>query len=163
MTVARTSTRKAPNGYRLAVILIGGSLLLGLAVGVLSYLSSSLVIGPAWRASADELRERGARIYFESCAQFAEPRFWPECIGDADEKRSRGATQLVLFCTDRVLYKRFFGPEDCLAEDRPPLALTGGPRIDHLASGGVVAVGAFAALGLLSVSTRVLGLPGRQA
>lgn len=151
--MARSATRaegKSQSRLRLAIILIGGSLLLGLAAGTLSYLDSSLVIGPAWRASTEELRERGARIYFESCAGFAEPRFWPECVGDAEEKRLRGASQLVLVCNGTVPYKRFFDAEDCLAEDRPPFALIAGPRQEDAVAGGLVAAVAFVVLTLTS-------------
>jgi hypothetical protein len=106
------------------------------------------------RAGTEELRERGAMIYFESCAGFAEPRFWPECSGDAEENRTRGAEALVAFCTDVEPFNRFFGPEDCLAMDRPPIALTSSPRREDAVKGAVVAASAFTVLVLLAILTR---------
>jgi hypothetical protein len=139
------------------MIIVAGAVLIGLAAGTLRYLGSALVIGPAWRADAKELRERGARIYFESCAGFSiEPRFWPECVGDAPDKRARGAEALVAFCTDVDLYNRFFGPEDCLAEDRPPLELTAAPRADDAGLGAIAAAVALVALGLMTYLARAL-------
>jgi hypothetical protein len=131
-------------------MVVAVSLALGLAASAVSYLTSSLAIGPAVRADTEELRERGAKTYFESCAGFAEPRFWPECIGDAEEKRTRGASELVLFCTGEDRFNRFFGPEDCLAEERPLLALTGGPRREDAVVGGIVAALSLAVLGVLT-------------
>jgi hypothetical protein len=148
---------KKRSPYRLAAILVAGALLVGVAAGALSYLGSSLVVGPAIRAGTDELRERGARIYFESCAGFSvEPRFWPECVGDVDEKRERGAQKLVEFCTGQDRYVRFFGPQNCLAEDRPLLLLTAGPTRQDLVVGGVVAAVSLVGFGLLSVLSGVL-------
>ncbi|HEX6138969.1 MAG TPA: hypothetical protein VF013_00720 [Candidatus Limnocylindria bacterium] len=148
----RATTRRSS---RLVMLVLGGSLVIGLAVAALSYLGTSLAIWPEVRADAAVLRERGARLYFDSCAQFFEPRFWPECIGDADDKRARGARELVAFCTGVVRYNRFFGPEDCLSDDRPLAALTVGPRPED-ATAGVAA--ALAALGALSVA----GIAGRR-
>ena len=152
-----------PSRYRLAIFLVAGAIVLGLAAGALSYLGSSLVVGPEVRAGADELRERGGQIYFESCAGFAEPRFWPECSGDAGENRMRGASALVAFCTGRDRGNRFFGPDDCLADDRPPLALTASPSEQDAAAGGMVAGGSFVALVLLAVLARVLVPAGRRS
>ena len=145
---------------KLATRLIGGSLLIGLAVGALSYLGSSLVIGPAVRADADELRERGARMYFESCAGFFEPRFWPECVGDANAKRARGARELVAFCTGEVRYNRFFQPENCLSKSAPPLALTAGPRRADLVAGAIAAAVGFAVLAGLTFLRSARASPG---
>ena len=139
---------------RLAAGLLGGALVIGLAAGAVSYLSSSLVIGPAWRADTAELRERGASIYFESCAQFAEPRFWPECVGDAHAKRARGARELVAFCTGEVRYNRFLHADDCLSDERPPIALVGGPRPEDVQVGATAAGLAFVALGVLAAWRR---------
>lgn len=138
-------------------MVVAASLALGLAAGAFSYLSSSLAIGPAVRADTEELRERGAEIYFESCAGFAEPRFWPECIGDADEKRTRGASELVRFCTGQDRFNRFFGPEDCLADERPALALTDAPRPGDAVAGGIVAAASLAIMGVLALASRLLG------
>jgi hypothetical protein len=126
----------------------------------MSYLGSSLVIGPAWRADADELRERGAQVYFESCAGFSEPRFWPECSGDARENRTRGAEALVTFCTEHVP-NRFFGSEDCLRQDRPPLAVVAGPRPGDVVVGGIAAAVALAALATTAFAARYLA-PARH-
>ena len=154
-TVER-SHEKSLSGSRLAAIIVAGSITLGVVAGALSYLSTSLVIGPAWRAGTEELRERGAQVYFESCAGFAEPRFWPECSGDAGENRSRGADALVAFCTGEDRGNRFFGPEDCLAEDRPALALVSGPGTDDVAAGAIAAGSALAALLALAWLRRTL-------
>jgi hypothetical protein len=145
-------------GRRLAIALVAGSLLVGVAVGVLSYLSSSLVIGPAWRADTQELRERGAQVYFESCAGFAEPRFWPECSGDARENRARGADAILAFCMDHEP-NRFFGADDCLRQDRPPLAIVAGPGSDDLAAGAIAAAVALAGLALLAFAARLIRPP----
>lgn len=144
---------------------MAGSLLLGLAVGTLSYLGSSLVIGPEVRAGTDELRERGAQVYFESCAGFAEPRFWPECSGDARENRARGADALVAFCTGADRGNRFFGPEDCLQADRPAFTLTAAPGPADLTVGAIAAASALAALALVSLLARGrgFGLGGPRA
>jgi hypothetical protein len=148
---------KAPGRYRLAVVVIAGALLIGLAAGAINYLSSSLVIGPEWRAGTEELRERGAQVYFESCAGFAEPRFWPECSGDAGENRTRGASALVAFCTGRDRGNRFFGPSDCLSEDRPAFALVAGPDPEDVTVGIIAAASALSALGLLALLSRAGG------
>jgi hypothetical protein len=146
------------NGHRLAIALVTGSLLLGVAVGAISYLGSSLVIGPAWRADTQELHERGAQVYFESCAGFSEPRFWPECSGDARENRARGAEALVVFCTEHVP-NRFFGADDCLRSDRPPLALVAGPGLGDLAAGGIAAAVALVGLALMALGARLIQPP----
>jgi hypothetical protein len=145
-------------GRRLAIALVAGSLLVGVAVGVLSYLSSSLVIGPAWRADVPELRERGAQVYFESCAGFSEPRFWPECSGDARENRARGADAILAFCMDHEP-NRFFGADDCLRQDRPPLALVAGPDPGDVAAAGLAAVVALVGLALIALAGRLLPSP----
>jgi hypothetical protein len=137
------------------MVIVGGALLIGLAAGTLGYLGSSLVIGPEVRAGTDELRERGARIYFESCAGFSvEPRFWPECVGDAPDKRIRGAEALVAFCTGADRYNRFFGPNNCLADNRPPLALTATPEVEDIGLGAIAAAVALAALAVMTLLTR---------
>jgi hypothetical protein len=141
---------------RLAAILVG-ALCIGLAAGAVSYLASSLVIGPAVRADTEELRERGAQTYFVSCGQFFEPRFWPECVGDANAKRARGARELVAFCTDKEPYNRFFHPEDCLSDNGPLLALTGGPRPIDAVAGGVATVAAIGVLGVHAMLRRGAG------
>jgi hypothetical protein len=152
-----SSQAEGRSRYRLAALLVAGALFVGLAASALSYLGSSLVIGPAVRADTEELRQRGARIYFESCAGFSvEPRFWPECVGDVDEKRERGAQKLVEFCTGQDRYVRFFGPEHCLAEDRPPLLLTADPTRNDVLVGGVVAAVALVGFGLLSLASGIL-------
>lgn len=154
---------KTPGTLRLAVVVLAGAVLIGLAAGAANYLNSSLVIGPQWRAGTEELRERGARIYFESCAGFSvEPRFWPECVGDAPDKRSRGADALVAFCTGADRYNRFFGPNNCLAEDRPPLAIVAAPRQEDVLVGGIAATSAFAALALLALLSRARRLDVRS-
>ncbi len=153
---------KRSGRHRPALIIVAGALVLGLAAGLLSYLDSALVIGPDWRAGTEELRQRGARIYFESCAGFSvEPRFWPECVGDADEKRERGATKLVEFCTGLDRYVRFFGPQDCLAEDRPPLTMASAPSGVDLAAGGLAAGAALAGLAVLAVASGAV-TPGER-
>lgn len=136
---------KAPRRTRLARVVIAVSLVAGLAVAAVSYLGSSLMIpGPADRAGTDELRARGAAVWVEFCNySWYEPHFWPECVGDPDDWRPRGADRLVAFCTQGVA-SRLFSRADCLAEDRPVAALSGGPRPQDAAAGligaGVAAV-----------------------
>lgn len=147
-----TWTRYRSLGWVIAV-----SLALGLAAGAYSYLSSALSVpGPAQQLSTAELRERGAEIYMELCAGQFEPRWWPECRGGADEKRARGADQLVAYCAGEERFARFFSSSDCESADRPLAALTAAPRWPDAVTGGLVAGSAFLVLGLLSVARRLV-------
>jgi hypothetical protein len=132
------------------------ALILGLAAGTFSHLSRSLSIpGPAEPASNAELQARGAEINVQFCLPIAsEPRFWPECVGGgAAAWRERGATQLVEYCRNPVP-SRMFSASDCIAEDRPLVALTGAPGLRDAAVAGIVTALAAGVLTLLAISGR---------
>lgn len=122
--------RPAPPNRPRARAVLAVALSIGLAAGLVSYFASSLSLADPVRAGTAELRERGAAGFFEFCAvpKF-EPRFWPECIGGADDWRERGADRLVAFCTEGEP-SRFFHFRDCISEEQPlvSLQLSGGPR-----------------------------------
>lgn len=141
---------------RLAILLVGAALVLGLAAGSFSYLSHALAFPAPARASVEVLRQRGADAYFEFCSwpKF-EPRFWPECVGGADDWRARGADRLVAYCTDRVP-SRQFGAYDCLSDEQPGPTLTAPPHWQDLALGGAVGLSALTALVLVAISTAPL-------
>lgn len=148
--MARSQTdnrrRGAPAAPRATAAILAAALLVGLAAGAISYLASALAIpGPAERAAAAELRQRGADIYQSFCGNLAEPRWWPECIGDADEERPRGAEALVTFCSSDVT-SRMFTASDCLSSERPAAALTGALGWDDVVAGGVGAAATLAVL-----------------
>ena len=113
----------------------------GLAIATLSYLATSLSIpAPAQRAGTEELEARGAQVWVVFCSESAyEPRFWPECVHGPEEWRELGAERLVQFCTASVP-SRLFTRDDCLAADRPMVALSGDPRPEHAAAGVIGAV-----------------------
>lgn len=143
-----------PGAQRSLASTVASALLLGLAIGAISYLSSALAIpGPAERASTDELRQRGADVYQTFCGNLAEPRWWPECVGDADEERPRGAQALVRFCSTGVA-SRMFTTSDCLSSERPAAALTGAPGLDDALTGGVGALASFGVLAAWSAARR---------
>lgn len=149
-------TRRSRSGRVVAVVAV--ALLIGLAAGTVSYLSRSLAIpGPAEKASNEELRARGAEINAEFCRPIAsEPRFWPECVGGgAAAWEERGARELVRYCQNPVP-SRMFSASDCLAEDRPLVALTDGPRPADAAVAGLAAAIAAVVLALLAASGRFL-------
>jgi hypothetical protein len=128
------------------------ALAVGLAVAAISFLGSSLQVpGPAERASTEVMRERGAAGFFDFCSwpKF-EPRFWPECRGDADDWRARGASALVAYCTLGEP-SRMFGAEDCVSQDRPLFALTDAPSGADLLKGAIGAAVAFGVLLTASV------------
>jgi hypothetical protein len=136
------------------------ALAVGLTVAAISFLGSSLQVpGPAERASTEVMRERGAAGYFDFCSwpKF-EPRFWPECRGDADDWRARGATALVAHCTLGEP-SRMFGAEDCVSQDRPLFALSGAPSGADLLKGAVAAA---LALGVLLAASVVRGTAWRR-
>lgn len=141
---------------RLAIVIVGAALMVGLAAAGYSYLGHALAFPAPARASVEVLRQRGADAYFEFCSwpKF-EPRFWPECVGGADDWRARGADRLVAYCTDRVP-SRQFGGYDCLSDEQPGPMLTAPPDWQDLALGGLAAVAASSALGLLAMSTAPL-------
>lgn len=144
---AEPRTRRLPR-RRIAWVILA-SLALGLAAATISYLAASLQVpGPARAATTAELRELGAERYMGFCGNTFEPRFWPECVGGADDWRQRGADALVDFCVRHVPSRMFTGP-DCDGADRPAVALVGSPRLEDLEVGGVTALVAFAVLGLL--------------
>jgi hypothetical protein len=142
------------SGRRNLARVVVAALLLGLAAATISYLASSLQIpGPAQAATTPELRDRGAERYMGFCGNTFEPRFWPECLGGADDWRQRGADQLVAFCIRHEPSRMFTGP-DCEGTDRPAAVLTGGPRPMDLAVGALAAVVALTVFGLLAVGRR---------
>lgn len=165
MARSRAHTRRSPSAPRAAAVILGIALAIGLAVGAISYLSSALAIpGPAERASSAELRQRGADIYQSFCGNLAEPRWWPECIGDADEERPRGADALATFCS-RYQPSRMFTSADCLSSERPAAALNGAPGWDDVLAGGVGAAATLVVLGALAGARRLRGsphFPGRR-
>lgn len=135
--------------YRLAVA-IAISLTLGLTAFAFSYLGTSLSIpGPPHAATTEELRERGAETFVTFCLNLAEPRFWPECAGNARDERTRGAAALVEYCATHEPM-RMFSASDCESADRPALALTAPPRPDNVLVGGLVAAMAFGVLAVLA-------------
>jgi len=129
MATAVLKTTNTPRRENMARFVITASLVAGLAVAAVSYLASSLQVpAPAQRAETAELEARGAQVWVTFCRESAyEPRFWPECTEAVPEWRERGAERLVQFCTEAVP-SRLFTADDCLASDRPMLALSGGPR-----------------------------------
>jgi hypothetical protein len=143
-----------PAGRRNLVRIVVASLLLGLAAATISYLAASLQIpGPAQAATTAELRDRGAERYMGFCGNTFEPRFWPECLGGADDWRQRGADQLIAFCVRHEPSRMFTGP-DCEGADRPAAALTGSPRPTDIAVGALAATVALLALVGLAASRR---------
>ena len=142
------NTTKTPRREHLARFVIAVSLAAGLAVATVSYLASSLMIpGPAERAGTEELRARGAEVWIVFCSESAyEPRFWPECTQSTPEWRERGAERLVQFCTESVP-SRLFRRDDCLAADRPMVALSGSPRAQDAAAGVIGALVVAAVVG----------------
>jgi hypothetical protein len=159
MARSRADTRRPPTAPRAAAGILGIALAIGLAVGAISYLSSALAVpGPAERASAAELRERGADVYQTFCGNLAEPRWWPECIGDADEERPRGAEALVTFCSSDVT-SRMFTSSDCLSSERPAAALTDAPGPDDVVAGAVGVAAALAVLGAWAAARRLRHSP----
>ena len=150
---------RASGALRTATFIVGVALAVGLATGAISYFSSALAIpGPAERASTEELRQRGADVYQTFCGNLAEPRWWPECIGDADEERPRGAGALVTFCSSDEP-SRMFTSSDCLSPERPAAALTGAPGWDDVVAGGVGAVTALGVLAAWAAARRLRGMP----
>jgi hypothetical protein len=144
------------------VVIVAGSVMLGVTAFAFRYLSSSLSIpGPAQAATTEVLLERGADRYLGFCGNTFEPRFWPECLNGADEWRARGADRLVAFCT-RHQPSRLFTARDCESDDRPAMALTDGPRPEDLIVGATGAAVAFAVLVGAAALRRVLVRPGRQ-
>lgn len=141
---------------RMLARIVAASLAVGLAVAAVSYLGTSLTFPGPPRASVDVLRERGADGYFAFCSwpKF-EPRFWPECVGGADDWRARGADRMVAFCTERKP-SRMFDAADCLSDEQPGPVLTTAPRPQDAAAGGVATLGTLAVLGIVtsSVATR---------
>lgn len=147
-------TRRSRSGRVVAVVAI--ALLIGLAAGTFSYLSRSLAIpGPGEQASTEELRVRGAEINAEFCRPIAsEPRFWPECVGGgAAAWEERGARELVEYCRNPVP-SRMFRASDCLADDRPLVALTDRPRWSDAAVAGLAAAIGGVVLALLAALGR---------
>jgi hypothetical protein len=151
MATAALEAATAPRREHLVRFVLVVSLAAGLAVATASYLGSSLMIpGPEERAGTEELRARGAQVWVTFCSESAyEPRFWPECVDSAPEWRQRGAERLVQFCTESVP-SRLFRRDDCVAADRPMVALSGGPRPQDAAA-GVIGAGLVAGIvGLLA-------------
>jgi hypothetical protein len=131
---------KLPRRHRLALVLVAIPLAVGLAVGAYSYLGSSLRIpGLERMAPVEVLRERGADMWVEFCGPIYEPRFWPECVGNAADERSRGADAFVAFCLRNEPARIFGSRADCLIEEQPPASLVDGPRPEDLTTGGVAA------------------------
>jgi len=151
MATAVLKADKAPRRENLARFIVTAALVAGLAVATVSYLATSLQIpAPAVRAGTEELEARGAQVWFVFCSESAyEPRFWPECTLGPDEWRERGAERLVQFCTEAVP-SRLFSADDCLAADRPMLALAGGPRPQDAVVGVIGAVVAAVGVGGLA-------------
>ncbi len=163
--VVPRTTVKGPDPFRRLRAIIAVSLILGLAGGLASYLSSSLAIpAPGHIASIQELRQRGGDLNAKFCEPIAsEPRFWPECIGGgAAAWREHGANALVAYCPSPVP-DRMFSASDCLSADRAAFALTDGPRLKDVAAGVVVAAAAFVLLGLRALAFRVLGSRGARS
>lgn len=134
------------------------SLLVGLAAATISYLAASLQVpGPAREATTQELRDRGAERYMGFCGNTFEPRFWPECLGGADDWRQRGADQLVAFCVRHEPSRMFTAP-DCEGADRPAVALAGGPRLEDLQVGALAGIVAMVVLGMVVLAR---GIPDR--
>jgi hypothetical protein len=148
MATAVLNSTNTPRREGLARFVITVALVAGLAVATVSYLASSLMIpGPAVRAETAELEARGAQVWVTFCSESAyEPRFWPECTLGPDEWRQRGAERLIQFCTQGVP-SRLFTADDCLAADRPMLALSGGPRPQDAVAGVIGALVAAVAVG----------------
>jgi hypothetical protein len=165
--VAHLDTRSARTALfrgRSASAILVIALVVGVAAASASYLGGALrVPGPAEQASTEVMRERGAASFHEFCSwpKF-EPRFWPECRGDADEWRARGASALVAHCT-RTEPSRMFGADDCLSDDRPLFTLTGGPTPADAAAGGIAAAVAVAVLLSLNLAGRAVPQLRRRA
>ncbi len=165
--MSRVVTRKADKGlasYRRLGVIVAVSLVLGLAAGAVSYLSSSLAVpAPGHMASVQELRERGGAINVEFCKPIAsEPRFWPECLGGAAEAwREHGANALVAYCPSPVP-DRMLSAADCLSADRAAFALTEGPRLKDVAAGATVGAAAIVLLGLRALAYRILASGGSR-
>jgi hypothetical protein len=156
LTAASSNAAGARRSRVGRVALVAIALVIGLAAGTFSYISRSLAIpGPADQASTEELRARGAQINAEFCRPIAsEPRFWPECVGGgAAAWEERGARELVEYCRNPVP-SRMFTASDCLAEDRPLVALTDEPRPNDAAVAGLAAAIAAVVLALLAASGR---------
>jgi hypothetical protein len=151
MATAVLKADNAPRREHPTRHLIVVSLAFGLAIALISYLGSSLIIpGPAERAQTDELEARGAEVWVTFCSESAyEPRFWPECTLNTPEWRERGAERLVQFCTQGVP-SRLFTRDDCLASDRPMVGLSGPPRPRDAAAGVIGAGLAAVAVGGLA-------------
>jgi hypothetical protein len=147
-----TEPKGAGQGRRRLLRVVLASLALGLAAATISYLAWSLhVPGPARAATTAELRDRGAERYMGFCGNTFEPRFWPECLGGADDWRQRGADALVAFCVRHEPSRMFTAP-DCEGADRPAVALVGSPRPEDLGTGGVAAAVALVVLGLFAMA-----------
>ena len=151
MATAVLKTTNTPRRENLARSVITIAIVAGLAVAALSYLASSLQIpAPAQRAETAELEARGAQVWVTFCSESAyEPHFWPECTEAVPEWRERGAERLIRFCTEGVP-SRLFTADDCLAADRPMLALAGGPRPQDAVAGVIGAVVVAAVVGGLA-------------
>jgi hypothetical protein len=149
-----------PRRHRLAFVLIALPLVAGLVVGSYSYLSRSLrVPGVVRMASIDVLRERGAQKWVEFCGPIAEPRFWPECIGDAPEERERGADAFVAFCLYNEPARVFGNRNDCNVEEQPPASLVDSPQSVDLLN---AAIAAGLALAITALATGAYRLAVRR-
>jgi hypothetical protein len=115
-------------------------------------------------ASIDVLRERGAQKWVEFCGPIAEPRFWPECIGDAPEERERGADAFVAFCLYNEPARVFGNRNDCNVEEQPPASLVGSPQSVDLLNAAIAAGVALALVALVAGAHRLIaGRPRARA